>query len=201
MFLICKNLRIECSLFLKTCVPFNEGSFVPCLVEIGQVYRQMDGHMDNRRSEKLTWAFSQGELKNTYWSAIIWVNGWIWLNVSYVDCDAIERASLWAYYHSVRVFRIHCDGTRKWCNNLQNVYNYQIEQLTTKGSWALMLKKQFQAIIKTEQFSDWFKVIIISPWKGVWPFIWTILGHSYCRETGLGFGSKLSIFLQNLFWT
>ena len=37
MFLICKNLRIECSLFVKTCIPFNEGSFVPCLVEIGPV--------------------------------------------------------------------------------------------------------------------------------------------------------------------
>ena len=59
---------------------FNQGRLVSILVEIGPVvlkkikmwknYRQKDrrtdGHKDNRRSEKLTWSFSSGELKDGF---------------------------------------------------------------------------------------------------------------------------------------
>ena len=74
------------SLFEKTWIPFTQGYFVPGLVEIGpvvlekkmkmwKVYRQTDRRTDGRTdgrtdrqttddrwSEKLTWAFSSGEL-------------------------------------------------------------------------------------------------------------------------------------------
>ena len=65
--------------FEKTWIPFTQGYFVPSLVEIGpvvlekkmkmwKVYRQTHRRTDrqttdDRWSEKLTWAFSSGELK------------------------------------------------------------------------------------------------------------------------------------------
>ena len=65
--------------FEQTWIPFTQGYFVPSLVEIGpvvlekkmkmwKVYRRTDGQTDrqttdDRWSEKLTWAFSSGELK------------------------------------------------------------------------------------------------------------------------------------------
>ena len=78
--------------FVQTWIPFTQGCFLSILVEIGsmvlekkmkmwKVYRrttdrQTDGWMDRRTmvdrwSEKLTWAFSSGELKITLltWSA------------------------------------------------------------------------------------------------------------------------------------
>ena len=64
------------SSFEQTWTPSNQGCFVPSLVEIGsvvlekkmkmwKVYGQTDRQTDDRRSEKLTWAFSSGELQNT----------------------------------------------------------------------------------------------------------------------------------------
>ena len=62
-------------LFEQTWIPLTQGCFVPSLVEIGpvvlekktkmwKVYRQTDRQTtDDRWSEKLTWAFSSGELK------------------------------------------------------------------------------------------------------------------------------------------
>ena len=62
--------------FEQIWIPFTQGCFVPSLVEISpvvlekkmkmcKVYRQTDRQTtDNRWSEKLTWAFSSGELKS-----------------------------------------------------------------------------------------------------------------------------------------
>ena len=62
--------------FEQTWISFTQGCFMPSLVEIGKVvlekkmkmwkvYRQTDGRTtDEWWSEKLTWAFSSGELKN-----------------------------------------------------------------------------------------------------------------------------------------
>ena len=91
--LICKILSLLhlgtlCQVWLwlsfdQTWIQFTQGCFVPSLVETGQgvleekmktwkVYRQTniqtDGHTDrwtdDRRSEKLIWTFSSGELKS-----------------------------------------------------------------------------------------------------------------------------------------
>ena len=68
--------------FEQTWIPFTYGCFVPSLVEIGpvvlekkskigKVYRRTDRQTDRqttdeRRSEKLTWAFSSGDLKRCW---------------------------------------------------------------------------------------------------------------------------------------
>ena len=74
--------EFNCSSFEQTWIPFTQGCFVPNLVEIApvvlekkskieQVYGRTDRQrMDDRRSEKLTWAFSSGELKRRCFSEI-----------------------------------------------------------------------------------------------------------------------------------
>ena len=69
--------------FKQTWIPFTRGCFVPSLVEIGpvvldkkmkmwKVYRRTDRQTtDDRWSEKLTWAFSSGELKTIQWEIVI----------------------------------------------------------------------------------------------------------------------------------
>ena len=55
--------------FEQTFIPSTQGCFVPSLVQIGQTVLEKKLKMrkfyrtDKRQSEKLTWAFSSGELK------------------------------------------------------------------------------------------------------------------------------------------
>ena len=70
--------------FIWTWIPFTQGFFGPSFVEIGpvvlekmkmwKVYRQTDRQTtEDRWSEKLTWAFSSGELKTFPSNKQIWV--------------------------------------------------------------------------------------------------------------------------------
>ena len=59
--------------FEQTWIPFTQGYLVPILVEIGQVVLEKKMKMwkvyrqtDDRRLEKLTWAFSSGKLNNMW---------------------------------------------------------------------------------------------------------------------------------------
>ena len=82
--------------FEQTWIPSTQGCFVPSFVEIGPVVlekklkmwkvyrrtdgqtdRQTDGQTDNRRSEKLTWAYSSDELKRLWQTWFYNMHGWL----------------------------------------------------------------------------------------------------------------------------
>ena len=70
-FVISSSWKRTSPSFKQTWIPFTQGYFVPSLVEIGpavlekkfQMWKVTEEQRDDRCSEKLTWAFSSGELK------------------------------------------------------------------------------------------------------------------------------------------